>query len=440
MVGAQRSGVQTSPGTGFRLRFALLVTLVAVIPVALATWAVIRLTAHNEVNRADTQLTAIVGVARAQYMSQVSALQLQATTTAAEEHIQRMIVRDRLKAMEDYVALHPYRAFRVNGRPIGGDFKQPVVTATAKVAKPDKNGAYGAVILARPVTGLYRDLVPRNLRSSGEHLVVVVGGTVVAGVVSGRVAAPSGQPGDITVGDTEYRAVSVTLRSKGGQPTITAVALRSRHSIDSASSGTWKWAVGAALVTLATVALLAFLVAPAVAGRRWVRRLLPRELEEQYAVATPVEAPVTSHGAQPTSVANGAPAAGASRRRRIVVIDNDPDERDLFAEVLGPDGIDVAATGDAEQGLGLLGARPADLAILDWKMSGRSGAEILAELNIRHPDVPVLIVADELEPQQRHVATLLGAEDFLIRPLESEAVTAKAMRLLDTEGRARVPG
>ena len=73
-------------------------------------------------------------------------------------------------------------------------------------------------------------------------------------------------------------------------------------------------------------------------------------------------------------------------------------------------------------------------------MSGRSGAEILAELNIRHPDVPVLIVADELEPQQRHVATLLGAEDFLIRPLESEAVTAKAMRLLDTEGRARVPG
>jgi DNA-binding response OmpR family regulator len=122
------------------------------------------------------------------------------------------------------------------------------------------------------------------------------------------------------------------------------------------------------------------------------------------------------------------------------VIDNDPDERDLFAEVLGPDGVDVAATGDAEEGLGLLGARPADLAILDWKMSGRSGAEILAELNIRHPDVPVLIVADELEPQQRHVATLLGAEDFLIRPLESEAVAAKAMRLLDTEGRARVPG
>ena len=434
MVGAQRSGVQTSPGTGFRLRFALLVTLVAVIPVALATWAVIRLTSHNELNRADTHLTAVVGVAHAQYLSQVSALRLRATKTAADKYVQGLIVNDRREAMQRYVARYRNTAFRVDGQRIGEAFKEPVVTATARVPK------YGAITLARPVTKIYPKIVPANLRSSGEHLVVVVGGTVVAGVVSGRVAAPSGQPGDITVGDTEYRAVSVTLRSKGGQPTITAVALRSRHSIDSASSGTWKWAVGAALVTLATVALLAFLVAPAVAGRRWVRRLLPRELEEQYAVATPVEAPVTSHGAQPTSVANGAPAAGASRRRRIVVIDNDPDERDLFAEVLGPDGIDVAATGDAEQGLGLLGARPADLAILDWKMSGRSGAEILAELNIRHPDVPVLIVADELEPQQRHVATLLGAEDFLIRPLESEAVTAKAMRLLDTEGRARVPG
>ena len=192
------------------------------------------------------------------------------------------------------------------------------------------------------------------------------------------------------------------------------------------------------------MALLAFLVAPAVAGRRWVRRLLPWELEEQYAVEVdptePLAAPVTSHGAAPTGAGNGAPAAaGTATRRRVVVIDNDPEERNLFVDVLEP-GVDVATTGDAEQGLGLLGARPADLAILDWKLSGRSGAEILAEVNIRHPDVPVLVVAEELEPQQRHVATLLGAEDFLIRPLDSETIAAKATQLLEAPRSERVAG
>jgi DNA-binding NarL/FixJ family response regulator len=58
-------------------------------------------------------------------------------------------------------------------------------------------------------------------------------------------------------------------------------------------------------------------------------------------------------------------------------------------------------------------------------MSGRSGAEILAELNIRHPELRVLVVTDDVEPQQRHVATLLGAEDFLVRPLDPAAVAGK---------------
>ena len=64
-MGDGRSDGQASPGTSFRLRFALLVTLVAVVPLALATWAVTRLVANNDLNRADTHLTAVAGVAQA---------------------------------------------------------------------------------------------------------------------------------------------------------------------------------------------------------------------------------------------------------------------------------------------------------------------------------------------------------------------------------------
>jgi CheY-like chemotaxis protein len=419
------------------------VTLVALVPVGLAAWAVTRLVSNNELNRADTHLTAVASVAQAKYAIQVSRLRLNATKEAADRYIQGLFVNDKRQAIRRFVQQFPLVAFHVRGAKIGGHYTEPVVVARVKVgSRTSKN----VLILARPVATFYKNVVPANRRTSKEHLVLLVGGAVVAGPVSGHVVAPSGSPGDVTIGKTKYRAVAIDLRpsTATGAP-ITVVALRSRHSIDTASSGAWKWAIAAALATLATVALLAFLVAPAVAGRRWVRRLLPWELEEQYAVEVeptkPVAAPVTSHGAAPTGAGNGAPAAaGTAERRRIVVIDNDPDERSLFVNVLAPDGVDVATTGDAEHGLGLLGARPADLAILDWKMSGRSGAEILAELNIRHPDVPVLVVADELEPQQRHVATLLGAEDFLIRPLESETVAAKATQLLEAPRSDRVTG
>jgi CheY-like chemotaxis protein len=441
-MGERRPDAQASPGTGFRLRFALLVTLVAVVPLGLATWAVTRLVSNNELSRADTHLTAVVSVAQAKYAIQVSRLRLNATRKAADPYIQGLFVNDKRQAMRRFVQRFPLVAFHVRGAKIGGHYAEPVVVARVKVGSRTSENV---LILARPVATFYKNVVPANRRTSKEHLVLLVGGAVVAGPVSGHVAAPSGNPGDVTIGKTTYRAVAIDLKpSTATGATITAVALRSRHSIDTASSGAWKWAIAAALVTLGTVALLAFLVAPAVAGRRWVRRLMPWELEEQYAVEvepTDVAAPLTSHGAAPTGAGNGAsPAAGTAIRRRIVVIDNDPDERTLFVNVLEPDGVEVATTGDAEQGLGLLGARPADLAILDWKMSGRSGAEILAEVNIRHPDVPVLVVADELEPQQRHVATLLGAEDFLIRPLESETVAAKTTRLLEASRSDRVPG
>lgn len=398
-----------------------------------------RLVANNELNRADTHLTAIAGVAKARYAIQVSDLRVAAARKATDEYIQGLLINDQRLRMRRYVQTYPLTAFRIDGQTIGGDYKEPVVLGEAQVGS-----AKNVLILARPVAAFYKKVVNPPLGTSDERLVLLVGGAVVAGSPSGHIAAAPTKPGDVTVGETEYRAVAIRLGPAAGGAGITAVALRSRHSIDSASSDAWKWAIAAALVTLGTVALLAFLVAPAVAGRRWVRRLMPWELEEQYAVeaepAGAVAAPVTSHGAAPTGAGNGAAAATArSAGRRVVVIDDDPDERSLFVDVLGPDGVDVATTGDAEHGLGLLDARQADLAILDWKMSGRSGAEILAEVNIRHPDVPVLVVADELEPQQRHVATLLGAEDFLIRPLESETVAVKATQLLETPRSDRVP-
>jgi CheY-like chemotaxis protein len=400
------------------------------LPLAVASWAIVRGSSSNDLETADSSLSAAVSVAGGHFARLMAVTKAEAQEAAFDTQLRRAARDGDTAYLKKYARSRTYVRLRVGEDTLFGTYRGP--GAEAPISIKNSNVTF---ILVRP---LNEDLLPKlsddgnASTESDSQLVLLYRGRAIAGL-DGTPALPMSldEPEDLRILGTEYRVDSQVLPDSGGQAGVAAIQPRDEIG---GSGGSWWNALWASLATLATVGLIAFLVAPAVAGRRWVRRLLPGELEEQYALereqAAPYAAPVPSHGTAPTGNGGAAAAQAVVARRRIVVIDDDPEERTLLAGALEPDGADVAATGDAEYGLGLLGVEDADLAILDWQMSGRSGAEILAELNIRHPDVPVLLVADELEPQQRHVATLLGAEDFLIRPLDPEDVTAKAQRLL----------
>jgi CheY-like chemotaxis protein len=391
---------------------------------------VTRLVENNEVDKADSELTAVKRVVRPELSRQAGRARTTARETAGQPKVQAAVVNRDLIQLRSFVRGHPKVSLRVRHVPIG---KPNPVAIWGEAEITSKDRVVATVTVSSPLDA---KRLARLAGISPDRLVVVNRGRVVGGQSSGKAMTPMppARPEDVRVGETEYRALATP--SDPGRESLFVVALSSRESIDDTVTSTWWWALWAALATLATVALLAYVVAPLVAGRRWTRRLLPWELEEQFAVegdgGEPFSPPVPSHGSTPATE----PGATVQVKKeeaafRVVVIDDDPRERALVTDALGGEHIDVAASGEAEQALRLLGGGRADLVILDWTMSGRSGAEILAELNIRHPEVPVLILADELEAQQRHVANLLGAEDFLLRPLEREAVIAKTQELLD---------
>ena len=415
--------------------------LVAAVPLVVAAWAVVRLVSNNERDKADAVLTASAGVAGAEYTKQLLLLDRQAEQVAAEPRVNAAIVRGDEASIRRYLRAHPTTSVTTGDTTLTGSYRGPLATGEAVIERGGRE--VGAVRVGKPLDEeLLTAISTTGAGAADDLLLLTHRGRVVAGSSEdGRIRGSSAEPFDAVLGETDYRAVATRVP----QPPGTAVvAARAREDINAAADDAWWSALWAALATLATVGLLAYLVAPAVSGRRWVRRLLPWELEEQYAMEgdgeRPFAAPVPSHGtvAAPEPVAAAATVVPAVRHR-VVVIDDDPEERGLIADALGPDGVDVATTGDADQGLGLLGATDADLAILDWKMSGRSGAEILAEMNIRHPDVPVLVVADHLEPQQQHVASLLGARDFLVRPIDPDSLLRKAQELLDAGHAERTP-
>jgi len=121
----------------------------------------------------------------------------------------------------------------------------------------------------------------------------------------------------------------------------------------------------------------------------------------------------------------GAPQSAA----RIVVIDDDPDIRELVSEFLIRHGFDVEAAAD---GAGLnraLAAAPTDLVILDVMLPGEDGLQICRRL--AGSDGPAVIMLSAMgEETDRIVGLELGADDYVTKPFNPRELLARVRAIL----------
>jgi CheY-like chemotaxis protein len=116
---------------------------------------------------------------------------------------------------------------------------------------------------------------------------------------------------------------------------------------------------------------------------------------------------------------------GAMRRRRVLVVDDDPGVRNLLrVTLLTFEGLEVVEASSAAAALECLEAKSPDLILLDWRMPTASGAEVLEELTRRGSEVPVIVLTAEGE-NGRPLVESLGADRFLTKPFSP-------IELLDT--------
>ena len=110
--------------------------------------------------------------------------------------------------------------------------------------------------------------------------------------------------------------------------------------------------------------------------------------------------------------------------RRVMVVEDDADERAMVAEVLEELGFIVEQAPDAGVALALLdeGAR-VELLVSDQAMPGMSGVELARVVGERHPGVRTVLL------------TAFSDEDLCRRAVEASAVTvlAKPLRVIDLE-------
>ena len=120
--------------------------------------------------------------------------------------------------------------------------------------------------------------------------------------------------------------------------------------------------------------------------------------------------------------------------KRILVADDEESMRWVLSKALEKKGfsIDLAASGD--QARSLFESNDYDLAILDIKMPGETGLELLHRFRDLKPDTLVIIMTAESSMENAVEAMKLGAYDYITKPFDLnvlDAIIVKAQKALD---------
>jgi len=115
---------------------------------------------------------------------------------------------------------------------------------------------------------------------------------------------------------------------------------------------------------------------------------------------------------------------------RVLVVDDEASVRESLRMLLKTD-CDVATAGGVDEALTALAEHRPDLVLLDLLMPGRSGLELLSELQERGTPVPVIVLTATASVAMAVEAMKLGASDFVTKPFEIDALRIKVRQLLE---------
>lgn len=115
---------------------------------------------------------------------------------------------------------------------------------------------------------------------------------------------------------------------------------------------------------------------------------------------------------------------------KIIVAEDEPDIRALYAKVLRQNGYEVLEANDGEEVLTLLGSSNADLIISDVMMPKMDGYEMVAALRQMHTNIPILLITAKDSFLDLQKGFLTGADDYMTKPINIKEMVIRVQALL----------
>jgi len=131
-------------------------------------------------------------------------------------------------------------------------------------------------------------------------------------------------------------------------------------------------------------------------------------------------------------VAGTGKSSVGDRARRILLVDDHPLVREGLAEVLGRE-IDLVVCGEAEdrqQALELITTTQPHLAIVDLALKRSNGLELIKDIRVRYPNLPVLVVSMHDEALHAERALRAGASGYIAKAEAATQVVQAVRKVL----------
>jgi len=105
--------------------------------------------------------------------------------------------------------------------------------------------------------------------------------------------------------------------------------------------------------------------------------------------------------------------------KTIMVVDDEPDTTEMFAEMMRLSGYHVVKSYGGNQTLNLIANERPDAVLLDWMMPDLSGIDVLISMrrDPRLANIPVIIVSAKMMPEDVETGLKAGASIYLTKPV-----------------------
>ena len=118
---------------------------------------------------------------------------------------------------------------------------------------------------------------------------------------------------------------------------------------------------------------------------------------------------------------------------RILVIEDDPGIRLVLRTVLEEEGYDVTEAASGEDGLAACAAQLPDLALVDLRLPGIHGLDVVRSLR-GLAQIPIMIVTAQADSHDVVAGLEAGADDYVVKPFVTKEVTARVRALMRRAG------
>lgn len=110
---------------------------------------------------------------------------------------------------------------------------------------------------------------------------------------------------------------------------------------------------------------------------------------------------------------------------RVLVVDDEADFLTTLVNRLRKRNLEVSGVESGEKALGLLDKEPFDVVILDVKMPGMDGVEVLREMKRKWPLLEVIMLTGHVSVEAGIEGMKLGAFDYIMKPMDIDDLVDK---------------